>query len=65
MAGVFAVNGHMDDGSHAVAVDVVHTDTLHQFVITRGHGVSVHLGNDAVAADLLNVADPAAVDPLP
>ena len=59
---VFLVNRHVNDGSYAVAVDVIHSNMPHQLVVAGSHGVTVNPGNDAVAAELLNVTNTAAVN---
>ena len=43
---------------------VLDAQLLHELAVARGDGVPVHLGGDAVAADLLNIRHPAAVDVL-
>ena len=45
-----------------MAIDKRNTAQRHQLVVACGHWDAVHLGGDAVAADLLNVGDPAAVE---
>ena len=37
VSGVLAVNGHVDDGAHAVAVDVGHSQAVHELVVAGGH----------------------------
>ena len=36
-------------------------DPVHELVVAGGHGVAIHLGQDAVAGDLLDLPHPAAV----
>ena len=62
VAGISAIDGHVDDGARAVAGDMLHPQPFHELVVSRGHLHAVHLGDDAIAADLLNVGNPAAVD---
>ena len=64
MAGIAAVNGHVDDGAGFVAVVVFHAQPLHELPVAAGNGVAIHQGGDALAADLLDIADPAAVQGL-
>ena len=62
VSGILAVNGHVDDGADAVAVDVRDAQAVHQLAVARGDRDAVNLCGDAVAADFLDVADAAAVD---
>ena len=62
MARVLAVDGHVDDRADAVAVVILDAELLHQLAVARGDGVPVDRGGDAVAADLLNIGDAAAVN---
>ena len=62
VSGVFSVDGHVDDGTHAVAVVVGDAQVLHELVVAGRDLHAVHLCGDAVAADLLDVGDPGAVD---
>ena len=43
---------------------MLHAETVHQLVVAYGDEAAVHPGHDAVAADLLHISDPAAVDML-
>ena len=61
MSGVFAVDRHVDDRSGAVAVDEGYAQAFHKLVVAGGYFYAVHLGNNSVAADFLNVADTASV----
>ena len=53
VTGVLAVHGHVDDGADAVAVVVGDAQLLHELAVAGGDGYAVHLGGDAVAAELL------------
>ena len=64
VARVGPVHREMDDGAHAVAGNGLQPQPPHQLVVACGHWDAVHLGGDAVAADLLNVAHTVAVDGL-
>ena len=61
MSGVIPVNGDMDNGAHAVAVDVLHTQAVHEFIVASSHLNAIHCGDHAAPADL-HVGDPVAVD---
>ena len=61
MAGIGSVNGDVNNGPHLPAGDVFNLKTVHQLVVSHSHNFFIHLGDNAVAADLLDVADPAAV----
>ena len=65
VAGVVAVDGHVDDGAHAVAGDVGCTPSRSiSLSLPAATWTAVHCGDDAVAADLLDVGHPAAVEVL-
>ena len=61
---VLPVDGDVDDRADAVAADKRNAAQRHQLVVARQHGVAVHHGGNALAADLLNVAHAVAVDGL-
>ena len=52
----------MDDGADAAAVVVGDAQLLHELAVAGGDGYAVHLGSDAVAAELLHIRDAAAVN---
>ena len=62
MSGILPADGHVDDGAYAVTGDVRHAQPVHQLVVAGGYLHAVHFGDDAAAADLLNIRHPAAVD---
>ena len=62
MTGVFAAYCHVDDGSHAVAVDCVDTQLLHELMVAGGDRYTVDLRENAPAADLFDIRDAAAVN---
>ena len=62
MAGVLPVDRHMDDRTDAVAFNGFDAELFHQLGVARGDGVAVHHGGNAVAADLFDIGDAAAVD---
>ena len=62
VTGVLAVQGQVDDGAHTVAVVPGDAQLLHELVVAHGHGDAVHLGHHAVAAELLDIRDPLAVN---
>ena len=62
MSGVFAIDGHMDDGPHTVAGKIGNPQPVHQLIVSDGYLQTIHLGDDAVSADFLNVADTGAVN---
>ena len=62
--GVDAVDGHVDDRADAVAVVVFDAELLHELGIACGDAVAVNGRRDAVAADLLDIRNTAAVDRL-
>ena len=64
MTGIVTVYRHVNDGADVMAGDEVDAEPLHQLVIACGDFHTVHLGNHTVAADLLNVGYPAAIDRL-
>ena len=65
MAGIGAVNGHMNNGSHTAAGHEINAQTAHQFVVAGGNPGPIHQGGDALAADLPDICHPAAVNFLP
>ncbi len=62
MAGVLTADGQMDDGADAMAVVPRNAQPVHELTVAHGHVGAVHLGGDAIAADLLYVRDTVAVD---
>lgn len=62
MSGVFAADGRVDDGIHAVAGDLGDTQMIHQFLIADRNRNAVYSCDDTVAADCLNDADVGTVD---
>ena len=64
MTGISPVDGHMDDGTYMMTRNRLHVKLPHQFLIAHRHGNTVHLGCDAVTADLLHVRHPALVQRL-
>ena len=62
MAGVGAADGHMHNGAGAAAGNVRNPKIIHEPVIAHGHIHAVHRCQNAVAAALLDVFHPAAVD---
>ena len=64
MPGVDAVDGHVDDRADAVAVVVFDAELLHELGVACGDAVAVNGRRDAVAADLLDIRNTAAVDRL-
>ena len=63
MAGVLAVDGHVDDRADAVAVVVLDAELRPSACCCpAATACAVDLGGDAVAADLLNIGNAAAVD---
>ena len=64
MPGVGAVDRHMDDRADAVAVVIIDAELLHELGVACGDAVAVNGRRDAVAADLLDIRNTAAVDRL-
>ena len=62
VAGVLTVDGQMDDGADAMAVVPRNAQSVHELAVAHGYVGAVHLGGDAIAADLLHVRDTVAVD---
>ena len=62
VARVLPVDRHMDDRADAVAVLIRNAELRHELSVSGGDAVPVDRGGDAVAAQLLNVRDAAAVD---
>ena len=63
--GVFAVDGHMDDGpGWLMAFDRFNTQMTHEAAVAGGDLFSVDFHDDAVAADLLHLADAAHIQGL-
>ena len=62
MASVLTVDGQMDDGADAMAVVPRNAQPIHELAVAHGYVGAVHLGGDAIAADLLHVRDTVAVD---
>ena len=62
MSRVLIVNCHMDNSAYAVAADIGNPKAVHKLIVTRRHRVAIHLGNDSVTANLLDIGYPAAVD---
>lgn len=62
MAGVLAVQGQVDNGTHAVAIVPGNAQLIHELIVAHGHGDTVHPGHHAVAAELPDIRDPVAVD---
>ena len=65
MPGVDAVDGHVDDCADAVAVVVFDAELLHELGVACGDAVTVNGRRDAVAADLFDTCNAAAVNGLP
>lgn len=61
MPRILSINCHMDNGSGLMTVNVRNVQMLHQFGVAGCNLHAVHLGNDAVSADLLNIADTGAI----
>ena len=64
MAGVFAADGHMDNGSGTVAFNGFDTQVTHQPAVSGGHLFSVDLHHNAVAADFLHFTHPGHINRL-
>ena len=62
MAHIDPVHRHVDDGAHMVAgILKGNTELVHELLIARQDGLSVHHRLDSVAGDLLGVGDPGRV----
>ena len=61
MSGISAIDCHMNNCAGLMAINVGDVQTLHQLGVAGGHLQPIHLGDNAVAAKLLYIADPAAV----
>ena len=55
MAGILAVDRHVDDRADAVALLPLDTQLIHELAVARGHAVAVHGRDHAAAAALFNV----------
>ena len=64
MPGVDAVDGHVDDRADAVAVVVFDAELLHELGVACSDAVAVNGRRDAVAADLFDTCNAAAVNGL-
>ena len=62
VAGVLAVERHVDYCADTVAALVGDVQLLHELVVAGGDLNSIYLGDNAVAADLFDIRDAAAVD---
>ena len=56
-AGIRAVHRHVDGGACGVALRYRDVLPIHQAQVARRHSPALNPGQDAVAADLLNVGD--------
>ena len=64
IARILAVDGHMDDGAGLGDIGDGEAQLCHQAGITGSDRLAVHLGGDAVAAQLLHAGDAGRVDVL-
>ena len=55
---VFSVYSHVDNGPNGMTAHIRNPQTLHQLIISRSHFLTVNLGNNAIAADLLDIRYP-------
>ena len=62
VAGVCAVNRHVDDRADAAAVLPLDTELIHELAVARGHAVAVHGRDHAAAAALFDVRHAGAVE---
>ena len=62
VSGVLAVKRHMDYCADAAAALVGDVQLLHELVVAGSDLNAVNLGDNAVAADLFDIRDAAAVD---
>ena len=61
MAGVLAVDRHVDDRADAVAVLPLDAELIHELAVARGHTVAVHGRDHTAAAALFDVRHAGAV----
>ena len=62
MSRVRAIDGHMNDGSHVMTVNVLDAKTFHQLGVSGCHRNAVHVCGHAVSADFLNIRHAGAVN---
>ena len=62
MSGIFPINRHVNDGAYAVTWNRLNAQTIQELVVTRCNLMTVHLGDDAVAAEFLYVSHPVTVN---
>lgn len=65
MAGVLAVDRHVDDRADAAALLPLDAELIHELAVARGHTVAVHGRDHAAAAALFDVRHAGAVEPTP
>ncbi len=61
VAGIFPVDGNMDDGADMAAIMPLHPDGIHHFGIADANRHAFHFGANAVSSNLFHVAQLAAV----
>ena len=62
MTCIFSIHSHMDNRSYMMALFVRNTKTVHQLRVAGSYRHTVHLCNNTVSTDFLNVCDTAAVN---
>ena len=62
MAGIHAIDSHMNNGAHAGAAMPLGTHSIHQLGIAHTHSLPIDPGSDALAGYLLYIGNQTTVD---